>query len=91
ICKKLSIDTYEVMSAVGKDFRIGPHFLNAGAGFGGSCFPKDVKALIGKAKEIGYEPVLLKSVIEVNERQPSMMVTLLKNKLGNLPHIWHPL
>ncbi|MFZ3059438.1 MAG: UDP-glucose/GDP-mannose dehydrogenase family protein [Candidatus Methanoperedens sp.] len=84
ICKKLGIDTYEVMSAVGKDFRIGPNFLNAGAGFGGSCFPKDVKALIGKAKEIGYEPVLLKSVIDVNEKQPSMMVTLLKNKLGNL-------
>lgn len=84
ICKLLGIDTYEVMKAVGKDFRIGPHFLNAGAGFGGSCFPKDVKALIGKAKEIGYEPALLKSVIEVNERQPSMMVTLLKNKLGSL-------
>lgn len=84
ICKELGIDTYEVMSAVGKDFRIGPHFLNAGAGFGGSCFPKDVKALIGKAKEIGYEPQLLKSVIAVNEGQPARMVLLLKNKLGNL-------
>ncbi|MCX9013644.1 MAG: UDP-glucose/GDP-mannose dehydrogenase family protein [Candidatus Methanoperedens sp.] len=84
ICKKLGIDTYEVMSAVGNDFRIGPHFLNAGAGFGGSCFPKDVKALIGKAREIGYEPELLSSVIAVNEKQPSMMVALLKNKLGSL-------
>ncbi len=84
ICKKLGIDTYEVMSAVGKDFRIGPHFLNAGAGFGGSCFPKDVKALIGKAKEIGYEPRLLKSVIAVNEGQPARIVLLLKNKLGSL-------
>ncbi len=84
ICKELDIDTYEVMSAIGKDFRIGKYFLNAGAGFGGSCFPKDVKALIGKAKEIGYEPVLLKSVITVNERQPVRMVQLLKNKLGSL-------
>lgn len=84
ICKELDIDTYEVMSAIGKDFRIGKYFLNAGAGFGGSCFPKDVKALIGKAKEIGYEPVLLKSVITVNERQPGRMVQLLKNKLGSL-------
>ena len=84
ICKELGIDTYEVMKAVGKDFRIGQHFLNSGAGFGGSCFPKDVKALIGKASEIGYDPVLLKSVIDVNERQPSRMVYLLKNKLGNL-------
>ncbi|GFO97965.1 UDP-glucose 6-dehydrogenase [groundwater metagenome] len=84
ICKELGIDTYEVMKAVGKDFRIGPHFLNSGAGFGGSCFPKDVKALIGKAQEIGYEPQLLKSVIEVNEKQPSRMVTLLKNRIGNI-------
>ncbi|MCZ7355807.1 MAG: UDP-glucose/GDP-mannose dehydrogenase family protein [Candidatus Methanoperedens sp.] len=84
ICKELGIDTYEVMSAIGKDFRIGPHFLNAGAGFGGSCFPKDVKALIGKAKEIGYEPVLLRSVIAVNEGQPIRIVEILKNKLGRL-------
>ncbi|MCZ7397679.1 MAG: UDP-glucose/GDP-mannose dehydrogenase family protein, partial [Candidatus Methanoperedens sp.] len=84
ICKELGIDTYEVMKAVGKDFRIGQYFLNSGAGFGGSCFPKDVKALIGKATDVGYEPVLLKSVIEVNERQPSRMVYLLKNKLGDL-------
>ena len=53
ICKRLKIDTYEVMEAVGKDSRICPRFLNSGAGFGGSCFPKDVRALIGKAKEIG--------------------------------------
>ena len=46
ICKELGIDTYEVMKAVGKDFRIGTHFFNSGAGFGGSCFPKDIKALI---------------------------------------------
>jgi UDPglucose 6-dehydrogenase len=84
ICKQLGIDTYEVMKAIGRDFRIGQHFLNSGAGFGGSCFPKDVKALIGKAKEMGYEPLLLKSVIEINERQPLRMVQLLKNKLGSL-------
>lgn len=84
ICKELGIDTYEVMNAVGRDFRIGPHFLDAGAGFGGSCFPKDVKALIGKASEIGYEPLLLKSVITINERQPVRMVKILKNKLGKL-------
>jgi UDPglucose 6-dehydrogenase len=84
ICKELGIDTYEVMNAVGKDFRIGPHFLNSGAGFGGSCFPKDVKALIGKAHEIGYEPELLRSVIAVNEIQPLRMITLLKNKLPDL-------
>ena len=83
ICKKLGINTYEVMQAVGTDFRISSSFLNSGAGFGGSCFPKDVKALIGKAKDIGYDPLLLESVIEVNEQQPHRMVELLKNKLGD--------
>lgn len=84
ICKKLKINTYEVMEAVGKDSRISPRFLNSGAGFGGSCFPKDVKALIGKAKEIGYSPVLLESVIDVNEKQPILMVEILQKKIGNL-------
>ncbi len=84
ICKKLKVDTYEVMEAVGKDSRISPRFLNSGAGFGGSCFPKDVKALIGKAKKIGYSPVLLESVIGVNEKQPIMMTEILQGKIGNL-------
>lgn len=84
ICKKLGIDTYEVMAAVGKDFRISPRFLNSGAGFGGSCFPKDVKALIGKAKAIGYFPILLESVIAVNEKQPLLMTEILIRKIGNL-------
>ncbi len=84
ICKKLGIDTYKVMEAVGKDSRISPDFLNSGAGFGGSCFPKDVKALIGKAKELGYEPGLLESVINVNEVQPLMMIDLLESCIGEL-------
>ncbi|TAH65960.1 MAG: UDP-glucose/GDP-mannose dehydrogenase family protein [Methanosarcina mazei] len=83
ICKKMGIDTYEVMEAVGKDFRVSPKFLNSGAGFGGSCFPKDVKALIGKAKTIGYSPVLLESVIAVNEKQPLLMTEILQRKIGN--------
>ncbi|MDI6902704.1 MAG: UDP-glucose/GDP-mannose dehydrogenase family protein, partial [Methanocellales archaeon] len=73
ICKELGIDTYEVMGAVSMDHRISPHFLRSGVGFGGSCLPKDVKALIHKAKEIGYEPKLLKSVMDVNEEQPKRM------------------
>ena len=84
ICKQLGIDTYQVMEAVGKDFRISPYFLNSGAGFGGSCFPKDVKALIGKARTQGYEPVLLESVVKVNEVQPLLMIDLLESRLGDL-------
>jgi UDPglucose 6-dehydrogenase len=84
ICKRLGIDTYEVMDAVGRDFRINPAFLNSGAGFGGSCFPKDVRALIGSAKDLDYYPSLLESVIEVNELQPLQMVEILEDKLPDI-------
>jgi UDPglucose 6-dehydrogenase len=84
ICKKMDIDTYQVMEAVGKDIRISSQFLNSGAGFGGSCFPKDVKAIIGKAKELEYKPELLESVIEVNEKQPLLMIDMLESKIGSL-------
>jgi UDPglucose 6-dehydrogenase len=84
ICKKLGIDVYEVMSAIGKDFRISEQFLNAGAGFGGSCFPKDVKALIGRACELGYDPLLLNAVIMINEEQPMHMIELLTNRIGDV-------
>uniref|UniRef100_UPI00272E6CA2 nucleotide sugar dehydrogenase n=1 Tax=Methanococcoides sp. TaxID=1966350 RepID=UPI00272E6CA2 len=78
------IDTYEVMNAVGKDFRISEHFLNSGAGFGGSCFPKDVCALIGKAKELDYYPALLESVVEVNDLQPIQMLELLEGHVDDV-------
>jgi len=84
ICKHLGIDVYEVMKGVGYDPRIGPLFLNAGAGFGGSCFPKDVSALVSLAKDTGENPVLLESVLTVNELQPHRMVALLEEKLGNI-------
>jgi len=84
ICKKLDIDVYKVAEGMGLDSRISPKFLNAGCGFGGSCFPKDVEALVAKAKEINYNPILLESVLEVNKDQPLKMIELLKNKTGNL-------
>ncbi len=84
ICKGLGIDVYEVMKGVGLDHRINPHFLNAGAGFGGSCFPKDVSALIHIAENIGEDPVLLKSVMEINDRQPNRMIELLEKRVGDL-------
>ncbi len=78
LCKSMGIDTYEVMKAVGMDHRISPHFLNSGAGFGGSCFPKDVRALISLAHKKGHEMKLLNSIMEVNEEQPLRMITLLE-------------
>jgi UDPglucose 6-dehydrogenase len=84
ICKRLDIDVYEVMQGVGLDHRINPHFLNAGVGFGGSCFPKDVSALIHLAEDIGENPILLKSVIDVNNLQPLRIIKLLEKRLGKL-------
>jgi len=84
ICKKLEIDTYEVAEGMGHDKRIGRAFLDSGVGWGGSCFPKDVRALIAKAKEIGEKPMILEEVVRVNERQPLKIIELLKNHISDL-------
>jgi len=84
ICKKLGIDVYDVMKGVGMDARTSPHFLDAGIGFGGSCFPKDVKSLIHIARTQGEEPKVLKAVMHLNEGQPLRLVGLAKKKLGSL-------
>jgi UDPglucose 6-dehydrogenase len=84
VCKRLGIDVYEVMEGVGMDHRVSPHFLSAGAGFGGSCFPKDVAALVSLAEGLGEEPALLRSVLDVNDSQPLRMVRLLEEKIGDL-------
>jgi UDPglucose 6-dehydrogenase len=84
VCKSLGIDVYEVMEGVGMDRRVSPHFLSAGAGFGGSCFPKDVAALVSLAESLGEEPSLLRSVLDVNDRQPLRMVGLLEERIGDL-------
>jgi len=84
ICKELGIDVYEVMKGVGFDQRIGRQFLNAGAGFGGSCFPKDVSSLAVLAGRAGVDPKILRAVLEVNEYQPYRLVALLEKRAGNL-------
>lgn len=83
ICKKLGLDVYEVMRGVGLDHRISPHFLNAGLGFGGSCFPKDVSALIRLAEDMNEHPILLRSVMDVNDRQPMKIIELLMRRIGD--------
>ncbi|MEM2918218.1 MAG: UDP-glucose/GDP-mannose dehydrogenase family protein [Candidatus Altiarchaeota archaeon] len=83
ICKKLGIDTYEVAKGISLDHRISPYFLNAGLGFGGSCFPKDLKALIHEAKKVNYNPELLSSVMKVNSKQPYKLIELAKKKVKN--------
>jgi UDPglucose 6-dehydrogenase len=85
VCEKISgADVKVVAAAMGLDKRIGPLFLNAGLGYGGSCFPKDVKALIACSKTLGYTPELLESVEDINRTQPLKAVEFCKQQLGGL-------
>ena len=81
ICEDLGADVTEVANGMGFDDRIGPYFLRAGIGYGGSCFPKDVKALAHMAEEKGRHPQLLHSVMDINEDRRQMAVRKIKSLL----------
>ena len=82
LCERVGADVNMVRAGIGSDTRIGRKFLYAGCGYGGSCFPKDVKALIKTADENGYSMEVLKAVERVNERQKSILVEKLKKAYG---------
>ena len=84
ICEKLGADVKEVAAGMGYDRRIGPAFLDAGLGWGGSCFPKDVKALEHMAAINGCHPQLLRAVMEINRDQRRLVVQKLREALGRL-------
>ena len=84
VCEETGADVIEVARGMGLDDRIGPKFLQAGIGFGGSCFPKDVNALKQLAGNSGYHFQLLNSVIEVNELQKRRVIGKLQKHLGSL-------
>jgi len=84
ICESLGADVKEVAAGMGFDPRIGKYFLEAGLGYGGSCFPKDVKALAFMAEEMGHEPRILNSVMTVNGLRREMVFNRLKNIIGDL-------
>jgi UDPglucose 6-dehydrogenase len=84
VCEETGADVVEVARGMGLDDRIGPKFLQAGIGFGGSCFPKDVEALKQLAGNSGYHFQLLNSVIEVNELQKRRVLAKLQKHLGSL-------
>jgi UDPglucose 6-dehydrogenase len=84
VCEETGADVVEVARGMGLDDRIGPKFLQAGIGFGGSCFPKDVAALKQLAGNSGYHFQLLNSVIEVNELQKRRVIGKLHKHLGSL-------
>jgi UDPglucose 6-dehydrogenase len=84
ICEALGADVKEVATGMGFDKRIGRHFLDAGLGWGGSCFPKDVKALAHMAHEKGRHPQLLRAVMDINADQRRDVVAKLKGIVGDL-------
>jgi UDPglucose 6-dehydrogenase len=84
VCEVTGADVEQVAHGMGLDRRIGPHFLRAGIGYGGSCFPKDVSALKQLAGNSGYHFQLLSAVIEVNELQKRRIVGKLVQRLGTL-------
>jgi len=84
VCELVGADVQEVARGVGLDHRLGPHFLRAGIGYGGSCFPKDASALKQLASNSGYHFQLLSAVIEVNELQKRRVVAKLVKHLGKL-------
>src|SRR6185295_15886642 len=84
ICEALGADVKEVAQGMGYDKRIGHHFLEPGVGYGGSCFPKDVKALTYMAQVHGTTPNLLQAVISINQIQRKQIVLKLEDMLGEM-------
>jgi UDPglucose 6-dehydrogenase len=83
VCDKLSINVNDISNGIGLDHRINPHFLKAGMGYGGSCFPKDVNSLIQTAKELGNPLSILEAVVKVNAEQPVYFIEKMKQSLGS--------
>lgn len=83
LCEMVGADVNMVRSGIGSDTRIGRKFLYPGIGYGGSCFPKDVKALIKTAEQQGYDMRVLRAVEEVNELQKSVLFEKLQKEFGN--------
>ena len=84
LCDKIGCDVHDVARAIGMDKRIGSKFLHPGPGFGGSCFPKDTRAMSSVAKQYDCASLIVDAVIEVNQRQGQRMLTKIKNLVGDL-------
>ena len=82
ICEVTGADVQKVRLGIGSDKRIGYHFIYAGCGYGGSCFPKDVQALINTAQTNGYEPEILSHVEKVNKKQKLVLVNKITKRFG---------
>lgn len=82
ICERLGADVNQVRLGIGSDKRIGYHFIYAGCGYGGSCFPKDVKALISSSHSVGYDPQMLHAVEDINNRQKLVLSAKVCRRFG---------
>lgn len=82
LCEAVGADIQDVVDGMGRDHRIGSHFLQPGPGYGGSCFPKDTEALIGVAEDAGYDFALLKSVIQADAMQRNRVVDKIRQAAG---------
>ncbi|MCH8971551.1 MAG: UDP-glucose/GDP-mannose dehydrogenase family protein [Acidobacteria bacterium] len=82
VCEAVGADVIDVISGMGMDHRIGPHFLQPGPGYGGSCFPKDTAALIGVAEDAGYDFELLRAVIEADHEQRRRIAEKVRQAAG---------
>ena len=83
-CEKVGADVDDVRIGIGSDSRIGKRFLFPGIGFGGSCFPKDVQALVKSGKEAGHEFKIIDAVLKVNDKQKSRLIEKVENYFGDL-------
>lgn len=86
ICDAFDVDVTEVAKGMGEDQRIGPHFLQAGIGYGGSCFPKDLQALVFSAKEKGISTSILNAVQSVNNSQVHYFIEKVKENIRTMDH-----
>jgi UDPglucose 6-dehydrogenase len=84
LCEKVGANVEDVAKGIGRDPRIGQNFLNPGLGFGGSCFPKDIKSLVFTSQKYGYDFELLKSVLKINEERAGRFVGMVKARFPNL-------
>ena len=84
ICEKVGADVHQVAKGMGLDRRIGPKFLHPGPGFGGSCFPKDTKAIIQMASNHGYRFEIANAVLRTNRRQRELMISKIEKTMGDI-------
>ena len=84
LCEKVGADVHAIAKGMGLDNRIGRKFLHPGPGYGGSCFPKDTRAILETARDHGEELEIVSAAVRVNDRRPAKMVTKIKEEIGEM-------